>query len=307
MKIHHALDHAATERPRVLAIGFFDGFHLGHQAIVRATLRMRRPGFGAAVLTFANHPAAFLRPGSEPPLIATLEERVNAIARAGIDEAFVLPFDNTIAQLSPKDFIERILIGTLHIRGLVVGENFRFGHKRAGDGAFARAALGAHGVPFEALPNEHALGARVSSTRIRQALADGDLTVANALLGEGGYTLRGQVVLGEGRGHDFGVPTANLAIPPGKTLPKDGVYAASARHDGREYAALVSIGTKPTFEARQRTVEVWLRDFQRTIYSEQLALRELRFLRDQAAFESIEALIEQMRLDMEAVQFPTLA
>lgn len=305
MKIHHGLTSVTRTRPLVLAIGFFDGFHLGHQAIMRATLRMRRPGFSAGVLTFAHHPAAYLRPGSEPPLITTLEERINMIARAGIDETFVLRFDDTIAQLSPADFIDRILIGTLHIRGLVVGENFRFGHKRAGDAAFARAALAAHSIPFEALPNEKAFDERVSSTRIRAALATADMTTVNALLGEG-YALRGRVVLGEGRGHDFGVPTANLQIAKEKTLPKDGVYAASARHDGREYAALVSIGAKPTFGGAERVVEVWMRDFQRTIYGEELALRELRFLRDQVAFETLDALLEQMRLDMEAVKFPTL-
>lgn len=306
MKIHHGLEGVTRTRPLVLAIGFFDGFHLGHQAIVRATLRLRRPGFSAGVLTFSNHPAAFLRPGSEPPLITTLQERMNLIARAGIDEAFVLNFDAAIAKLAPQEFIDRILLGTLHVRGLVVGENFRFGHKRAGDAAFARTALALHGISFEALPNERALDARVSSTRIREALAAADMTTVNTLLGES-YALRGCVVLGEGRGHDFGVPTANLKIPNGKTLPKDGVYAATARHDGREYAALVSIGTKPTFAGRERAVEVWMRDFQRTIYGEEVALRELRFLRDQVAFESIDALLEQMRRDMDAVKFPTLA
>ena len=220
MKIHHSLDGATRERPLVLAIGFFDGFHCGHRSIVKAALRMRKPGQASGVLTFAGHPAAFLRPGTQPPLLMTLEERINAIARAGVDEAFVLPFDAAIAGLSPQAFIDDVLVGSLHVRAVAVGENFRFGARRAGDAAFARVALQDRGVAFGAVPTQELLGAPVSSTRIREAIASGDLQTANTLLVDG-YALRGRVVFGEGRGHDLGVPTANIAVPAEKLLPKD--------------------------------------------------------------------------------------
>jgi riboflavin kinase/FMN adenylyltransferase len=149
-------------------------------------------------------------------------------------------------------------------------------------------------------------GARVSSTRIREALARGDVAAADELLGAA-YTLRGTVVLGEGRGHALGFPTANLAVPPEKTLPMDGVYAAVGRHDGRDYRALVSIGDKPTFGGGEKVIEAWLRDFRATIYGEEVALRDFRFVREQRTFASTDDLLRQMEEDATHVRFPSFA
>ena len=305
MKIHHALPERAPDRPRVVAIGFFDGFHRGHRAIVRAALRLRRAGERTAVLTFREHPAAFLRPGSEPPLIATLEERVNAFARAGIDEAYVLPFDGAIASLTPAEFLDETLIGRIGARAMVTGANFRFGHKRAGDVAFARAHLAERDREMVPVPNEMDGGERVSSTRIRIAIAAGDLETVDRLLGAP-YAVRGTVAFGAGRGHDLGYPTANVAVPPGKLLPPDGVYRVTGRHDGRDYNGLVSIGTNPTFDGSARTVEAWLLDFNGALYGEELALRAFRFVRGQQRFDSVEELIAQMQIDAATVTFPTV-
>ncbi len=306
MKIHHALPDAAPARPFVVAIGFFDGFHLGHRAIVRAALHERRAGERTAVLTFREHPAAYLRPGSEPPLIATLDERVNAFARAGIDEAYVVPFDASIADLAPAAFIDATLIARLGARAMVVGENFRFGSGRAGDIAFAREQMAASGRVAIGVPNELDGGERVSSTRVRSAIASGDLETADRLLGAA-YTLRGPVTFGAGRGHDLGYPTANIAVAPGKLVPPDGVYAITARHDGRDYRGLVSIGTNPTFDGGERTVEAWLLDFSGSLYGEELALRDFRFVRAQRKFASVDELVAQMREDAAGVRFPSLA
>ncbi len=305
MKIHHALPEKPPERSFVVAIGFFDGFHRGHQAIVREALRLRRAGERTAVLTFRDHPAAFLRPGQEPPMIATLEERVNAFARAGIDEAYVLTFDASIASLSPAQFLDQTLIGTLNARAMVVGANFRFGHKRAGDVEFARAHLRERGREMVGVPNTLDDGERVSSTRIRAAIQAGDLATADRLLGVP-YTVRGLVSFGAGRGHDLGYPTANVAVPANKLLPPDGVYRATGRHDGRDYHGLVSIGTNPTFDGRARTVEAWLLDFNGALYGEELSLREFRFVRAQRRFDSVDELIAQMRDDAATVKFPSV-
>ncbi len=307
MKIHHELETTSEEaRPRVLAIGFFDGFHRGHREIVRTLLRLRRPGYRAAVLTFANHPATHLRPDTVPPLITTLEERVDLLAASGIDELFLLPFDERIASLEARDFLSDVLVGRLRVAGVVLGENFRFGSKRRGDATLAREELGARGVEVVAVPPLLDGDERVSSTRIRSAIERGDLATADRLLGEP-YTLRGMVVLGAGRGHDLGFPTANLDVPAGKTLPADGVYAAVARHDGRDYSALVSIGDNPTFGGGRKTVEVWLRDFQRTVYGEQLSVRDFRYIRAQRAFANVEELLQQMDDDATHVRFPTFS
>lgn len=305
MKIHHALPEHAPERAFVVAVGFFDGFHLGHRAIVRETLRARRPGERTAVLTFRDHPTAFLRPGHEPPMIATLEERVNALARAGIDAAFVLPFDAAVASLGPAQFLDETLIARLGARAMVVGANFRFGHKRAGDVAFAQAHLAESGRTLVAVPNALDGGERVSSTRVRAAIAAGELDVADRLLGAP-YTVRGTVAFGAGRGHDLGYPTANVAVAPLKLLPPDGVYRVTGRHDGRDYIGLVSIGTNPTFDGTARTVEAWLLDFNGALYGEELALRDFRFLRAQHRFDSVDELIAQMRDDASEVRFPTV-
>jgi riboflavin kinase/FMN adenylyltransferase len=272
---------------------------------VRTALRLRRPGERTAVLTFRDHPSAFLRPGQEPPLIATLDERVNAFARAGIDDAYVIPFDASLAGLSPAAFLGETLIERLNARAMVVGENFRFGSKRAGDVAFARAYLGERGREVIAVPNEVDGGERVSSTRIRSAITAADFETADRLLGAP-FTIRGVVTFGAGRGHDLGYPTANVAVRPDKLLPPDGVYRITARYDGRDHLGLASIGTNPTFDGTQRTLEAWLLDFNGSLYGEELALRDFRFVRAQQRFDSVEELVEQMRADAATVRFPVL-
>ncbi len=292
--------------PIAVAVGFFDGMHRGHQAIVRALLAARVPGGSTGVLTFRNHPSTVLRPENPTALITTLEERVDAIARMGVDELFLMPFDATMAALSPAAFLDTVMRERLHASAMVVGSNFRFGAKRAGDVAFARAHLGAVDVPLVDVPNEIAGDERVSSTRIRVALAAGDMETVDALLGAS-YEMRGTVELGFGRGHDLGFPTANIRVSPEKTLPPDGVYAMTARTDGRDFRGLVSIGTNPTFDGRVRTVEAWLRDFRGALYGEELILRDLRFLRGQQKFASIDALLAQMHADAAHVAYPSFA
>jgi riboflavin kinase/FMN adenylyltransferase len=277
--------------------------HRGHREIARQTLRLRKPGWNAGALTFANHPASFLRPGTEPPLITTPEERLDLIAAAGFDECFFVRFDDAIASITAEQFLTQTLIEDLGVRGVVVGKNFRFGNKRAGDTAMMQTVFGDRGiacVPIENLLDEN--GERISSTRIRAAIEEGDVDTADRLLGHS-YEIRGRVMLGRGVGHDLQFPTANLELPQ-KLLPRDGVYSGIARYDGRDYAALVSIGSNPTFDGAHRTVEAWLRDFTETIYGREIAIRDLRFVREQQRFESPAALKEQMDRDLHAVAYP---
>ena len=308
MKIHHVLEKPSADRPLVMAIGFFDGFHRGHREIVRTLLRVRRPGYRTAILTFRNHPFTYLRPEHVPPLIDTLEERVNALGASGIDELFLVPFDERIASLDARAFCEEALVRTFGVRGVVIGENFRFGKGRGGDASIARTILTEHGVEVTAVAPVLESGERISSTRVREALVRGEMQLVDDLLANG-YAVRGIVELGAGRGHDLGFPTANLAVDSKKTLPIDGVYRCTARLDGRSYAALVSIGTNPTFAdgstANPRTVEAWLLDFKSTVYGAELELRDLRFIREQRRFDSIAALEAQMLDDATHVRFPS--
>ncbi|HEV3156186.1 MAG TPA: riboflavin biosynthesis protein RibF [Candidatus Baltobacteraceae bacterium] len=301
MIVHHELQ-AKGDRPIILSIGFFDGLHRGHREILRALLRKRRPGYRALVLTFDRHPRAFLRPGEEPPLITTLEERVDLLARCDVDELYLLPFDERIARLSWREFLS-LLIERFNLRALVVGENFRFGAGRTGDVAAVIGFFSERGIDVEALAPVIEDGERISSTRIREALAAGEIPYADRRLWMP-YSIRGRVVLGEGRGHELGFPTANLEIGTEKLLPKDGVYSVTARHEGRDYPGLASIGTKPMFGGRERVVEVWLRDFRETIYGEQVAVRNLRFVREQRTFANVGELSSQMREDAKHAAFP---
>lgn len=277
--------------------------HRGHQEIARQTLRLRKPGWRAAAITFANHPASFLRPGMEPPLITTPEERLDLIAAAGYDECFFIRFDEEIASMTAERFLTETLITDLGVRAVVAGKSFRFGNKRAGDMDLMRKVLSEHGIACVAL--EHTAddrGERVSSTRIRAHIQAGEIETADRLLGHS-YELRGCVALGAGRGHDLQFPTANIELP-NKLIPKDGVYSALARVDGRDYASLVSVGTNPTFDGAHRTVEAWLRDFRETIYGREVCLRDLRFVRDQQRFDSAAQLQAQMEQDLHAVAYP---
>ncbi|HEY6326021.1 MAG TPA: riboflavin biosynthesis protein RibF [Candidatus Cybelea sp.] len=302
MKVRHELARN-TARPLALAIGFCDGFHRGHREIARQTLRLRRPGWRSGVLTFSNHPATHLRPGTEPPLISTPEERLALLGSAGFEECFFVTFDDRISTLSPEAFLE-LLVERLGVRGLVVGSTFRFGHKRSGDVEMMRDYFARRGVGFVPVTHVDDGGERISSTRIRALIADGEVGQADRLLGGTGYEIRGAVEVGAGRGHALGFPTANVRVPA-KLLPKDGVYSGVARYEGRDYAALVSIGTNPQFGGTARTVEAWLRDFQQTIYGRELALRELRYVREQRLFAGVGELVEQMQHDRRAVGYPS--
>ncbi|MHB8230297.1 MAG: riboflavin biosynthesis protein RibF [Vulcanimicrobiaceae bacterium] len=302
MNVRHALQRDAGD-PLVLAIGFFDGMHRGHQDIARETLRLRKPGWRAGVLTFSNHPSSYLRPDSQPPLICTREERVDLFARYGFEECFLIPFDASVASRIAEDFLRDVLIGGLGVRGVVVGEHFRFGHERAGDTALMARFFAERGVALVRVADTTEGGERISSTRIRRLVGEGRTGDADRLLGHS-YELRGRVVLGAGRGHDLGFPTANLE-PPSKLLPKDGVYAATARYDGCDRPALVSIGTNPTFDGSSRTIETWLRDFHETIYGRELVIRDLRYIREQHKYDDVAALLKQMNEDQNAVAFPS--
>ena len=245
------------DRPLVLAIGFFDGLHRGHQALLQTMRSLRKPGWRTGVLSFERHPAAFLRPGTEPPLITTPDERLRLFADNGVEECFMVPFDANVANLTPEAFMPTCRSRTRRPRHRARA-TFRFGHRRAGDAATMAAYLAERGVAYVPLENLADANERISSTRIRGLIAAGETARADELLGHS-YQIRGVVERGEGRGAGLGFPTANVT-PPDKLLPKDGVYAAIARLDGRTTRPW-SRRHQPDLGANARTVEAWLRDF----------------------------------------------
>ncbi|WP_022928735.1 bifunctional riboflavin kinase/FAD synthetase [Patulibacter americanus] len=275
-------------RPRTVALGTFDGVHLGHREVL----------CGAdAVVTFDPHPMSVLAPGRVPPQLTTMARRAQLIGGLGIDELVLVPFDQDTARQSAEDFVDEVLVGRLDARGLRVGENFRFGRDARGT-----AAMLAADPRFETtvVPVLRRDGDTVSSTRVRELVARGAVDEAAELLGSP-FALAGEVEHGEKRGRELGYPTANLTPPEGHALPAHGVYACRANlADGSVRAAAVSIGIRPQFESVLGVlVEAYLLDFEGDLYGQELELEFLQRLRGEQRFDGIEELIAQIERDVD--------
>lgn len=301
MQVIRSIDGYDRSDDLLLSIGVFDGVHAGHRAVLGSLVARRRTGELAAALTFEHHPQAFFHPEDAPKQITTADEKVNLLAGCGLDLLFILQFDDRIAQVDAETFLRDILVARLHVKQLVVGDNWRFGKGRAGDVALAERVLEPLGCRFECASLAQGDGEAISSSRIRALIEARRFEEADRLLGSP-YTVRGIVEAGDGRGHVLGFPTANLLISDEKLVPPDGIYSAVAHHDGIDHVAVVSIGTKPTFGGTRRAVEAYLLDFDGSIYGEQIALRTWRHVRDQIRYDGAEALIHQMKLDVESVR-----
>lgn len=287
----------------VVAIGNFDGVHLGHQALVRAAVADARACGGAAVvLTFDPHPVRVLAPERAPRTLFTLGQRAEILAALGVDAVAVLGFDASVAALPPEQFARDVLVGKLGARVVVVGERFRFGRARAGDAAHLASLGGELGFRVHTVPAVVLDGLPVSSSRIRKALARGDVDDAARLLGRV-FFIDGRVVRGDGRGRSLGVPTANLEVQ-GETLPAAGVYAGRARAGtpGADWPCVVNLGERPTFGGGTATVEAHLLGFLGDLYGAELRLSFVRRLRDERRFAGEQELVAQIRRDIEAAR-----
>jgi riboflavin kinase/FMN adenylyltransferase len=299
-----------ADRPRpgdgtALAIGFFDGVHLGHRVVIGDVRRLAAElGTKSAVVTFDRHPAAVVRPESAPQLLTDLEQRLELLAETGIDFAVVITFDEQRALESAEDFVRHELVDGLAARAVVVGEDFHFGHGRAGDVDLLRRMGAEHGFEVDGLVlvasgSERARS--VSSTSIRAALAAGDLDDANRLLGRP-HEVRGVVQTGDQRGRELGFPTANVAVPDRIQLPADGIYAGwYERPDGTVHATAISLGRRPTFYEDQpySLLEAHLLDFEGDLYGELGKVRFVTHLRGEQKFDSIDDLVAQIARDVE--------
>ena len=290
----------------VVTIGNFDGVHLGHQTIMgRARALARELGVPAVGLTFEPHPIAFFRPELAPVRLTTSAQKVELMAAAGLDLVLSLPFNQALADLSPERFVGEILIEALQARHVVVGQDFRFGARRAGDAESLKSLGAPHGMEATASDWITRDGEPISSTRIRRAVQAGELADAAAMLGRP-YRLRGTIVSGEARGRTIGYPTANLAPEP-MALPPDGIYVTTlARLGGPRWQAATSIGHNPTFGDNARTVETFVFDEAAPddldLYDAAVELELLQYLRDEARFDSVEALVAQMDRDVAAAR-----
>jgi riboflavin kinase/FMN adenylyltransferase len=271
-------------RPRRVAVGTFDGVHLGHREVIDGS---------DTVLTFDPHPSAVVAPNASPPLLTTLQRKAELLEGIGVEELVVIPFDREFASRSAQDFIDDVLVGTLGATHVSVGENFRFGHKAKGDTDM----LAADGrFETRVAPLLEIDGEVVSSSHIRGLVLGGAVMYADRLLGAP-FVVQGEVVHGDKRGRDLGFPTANLVPRNGYVTPGHGVYACRT---GDGHAAAVNVGVRPMFSTgRGELIEAYVLDFDGDLYGTELRLEFLKRLRGEKRFESVDALVEQMGRDVE--------
>lgn len=289
MKVTHLPD--VEPRERRVAVGTFDGVHLGHREVIRGA---------DTVLTFDPHPQSVVAPGGGPRLLTTFERKKQLIAGLGVQELVVIPFDGDFAAQAPEEFVDHVLVEKLQATHVSVGENFRFGHKARGDAAMLQAD-GRFDTRVQTLQEFH--GEVVSSSHIRGLIAAGDVAEGGKLLGEP-FQVWGEVVHGDKRGRTLGYPTANLVPDQRYVSPGHGVYACRAGIIGVDaeawFAAAVNVGVRPQFvTGRGELIEAYLLDFTGDLYGQQLRIEFLERLRGEKRFDSVDALIDQMGADVD--------
>jgi riboflavin kinase/FMN adenylyltransferase len=282
----------------VVTIGNYDGLHLGHQAIIKRVIELAKEGKGeAVVLTFEPHPVKFFHPELQIPLITPYRKKMMLLTQYGVDVTINLPFTGEIARMSAKEFIQEIVQRHIGPRWVVVGFNFTFGKGRTGTSEELKKIGESLGFSVEIIPPFHVDGEVVSSTRIRELIARGEIQEANRMLG-GNFFMLGRVIHGHARGKGLGFPTANLEITQ-DLYPNDGVYAATVMVDERRYDGVVNIGTNPTFDDEQLAVEVFLFDYQGDLYGKELQVALIDKIRAEQTFPSVELLVHQIEKDIQ--------
>ncbi len=281
-------------KQQIFALGFFDGVHLGHQALLRQCVALaEQRGCKAAAITFDDHPMAAFT-ATLPPLLTQKEDRIALLGHFGMSEIVSFPANSEVMSTKWWDFLEHLI--AQGAAGFVCGDDFRFGHRGAGNAQTLQAFCAERNLPCIIVPEQTLAGQRISSTHIRRLLEEGNMAEAVAFLGHP-HLLSGEVVTGRQLGRTIGVPTANILIPEGIVVPKLGVYACRCHLDGNEYRAVTNIGSRPTVGGHQVRAESWILDFDGDLYGRQITLEFVAFLRPEQKFDSLEALKAQIRRD----------
>lgn len=285
--------------PTVVSIGFFDGVHRGHQTIIRRAVRQAHDlEIRSAVVTFDRHPMEVVNPGSQPKLIMTLARRATTLAAQGVDLVIILAFTDELRHLEPEAFVDHVLVGPLQARRVIVGSNFRFGHKAAGDVATLAEVGPSRSFTVEGVTLLELDATVISSTEIRGALEDGDVAWAARMLGRP-HLVDGVVVRGNARGKGLGFPTANLQTSRRIAIPAQAVYAGMFHlPDGSLHPCATNVGFNPTFGGQELRVESYLLDWSGDLYGTTVAVDFRHRLRDELRFQSVDALVDQMHTDV---------
>jgi riboflavin kinase/FMN adenylyltransferase len=298
MRLFHGIDNAEIQRPTVLTLGVFDGLHLGHQLIVRTVVeRARALNAVPTVITFDPHPRAVLHPASAPPLLQTLDQKVEGFGVLGVEQTIVVRFTAEFAQIRAEEFLRDVVKERLHAKEIYLGKGFAFGHDRDGNIDLLRRVSQDLGFFADEVPEVQVRGQRVSSSRVRQLLKEGKVNLARRLLGRP-YGVEGIVERGDERGHRLGFPTANVH-PKNRVIPRNGVYVTGALIDGQWRRSVTNVGLRPTFGAdTEPSVETFVIDWAGDLYGDVVRVRFLHRLRDERKFNSIDELKKQIEYDV---------
>ncbi|GAA4396531.1 bifunctional riboflavin kinase/FAD synthetase [Nibrella viscosa] len=299
MLVHHGVDTFEPIEYAVVTSGTFDGVHLGHQKILSRLTEIAQGHTGqTVVLTFWPHPRTVVSNDSQNlKLLSSLDEKIALLEQAGVDHLVVIPFTRSFSELTSEEFIQTILIDRIGTRTLVIGYDHRFGRNREGSFEYIRQHADEYGFEVEEIPRQDVEAVGVSSSKIRAALAEGNVQIATKFLGRP-YSLTGTIVKGRQLGRTIGYPTANIQVDdPNKLIPSNGVYAVDVLHSDRTYGGMLNIGVRPTVDGLNQTIEVYIFDFSADIYGEHLTVRFREFLRPEKKFGGLPELVEQLKRD----------
>jgi riboflavin kinase / FMN adenylyltransferase len=302
MRLFHGTDNAEIQRPTVLTLGVFDGLHLGHQLIMRTVAeRARAIGAVPTVITFDPHPRAVLHPASAPPLLQTLDQKVEGFGVLGIEQTIVIRFTQEFSLIRAEDFLRDVVKERLHAKEVYLGRGFAFGHNREGHIELLRRVSAELGFFADEVPEVRVHGQRVSSSRVRSLLAEGKVNLARRLLGRP-YGVEGMVERGSERGHLLGFPTANVH-PRNRVIPRNGVYVTGTLIEGQWRRSVTNVGVRPTFEtAAEPSVETFVMNWSGDLYGDVVRVRFLHRLRAEKKFGSLEELKTQIAKDVQTAQ-----
>ena len=302
MRLFHGTDNAEIQRPTVMTLGVFDGLHLGHQLIVRTVVeRARAIGAVPTVITFDPHPRSVLHPESAPPLLQTLDQKVEGFGVLGIEQTIVVRFDEAFSRIRAEDFLSDVVMDRLHAKEVYLGRGFAFGHNREGNIELLRRVSKELGFFADEVPEVRFRNQRVSSSKVRELLSEGKVNLARRLLGRP-YGVEGRVEHGAERGSSLGFPTANLH-PRNRVIPAHGVYVTGTLIDGKWRRSVTNVGVRPTFSAdMEPSVETFVLNWAGDLYGDVVRVRFLYRLRDERKFASIEDLKTQIDKDVKRAQ-----
>lgn len=285
----------------VVTIGVFDGLHIGHRFVIQQVLtEARKLKLPSAVLTFHPSPLAFLAPERCPPTLTTLEKKREILQQLGVEIAIFVRFDAALAEMSPEEFVQTVLLEKLKARAVIVGYDWQFGKGRSGNATVLKSLGEQYQFNVKIVPATKINGLTVHSTRIREAISEGHLKLATQLLGRR-YSIMGKIVKGEGRGSQLGYPTANINALE-QMLPPNGVYAIRAKLEGEPINGVLNMGTRPTFEGVKFQIESHLFNFDQMIYGKEIEIIFIEKIRDERTFSNIEALVAQIGKDVESAK-----